>query len=183
MRAREVRVIDEDGTQLGVMHPLAALDVARHKGLDLVEVAPNANPPVCRLMDYGRFRYEQTKRERESRKAQKNVTIKELRFGAKIDEHDLQVKGNNARRFLAAGDKVKLTVRFRGREVTHPDIGEGVIGRVIQEVGDLGTVEQPPRLEGRSMTAVLAPRKEAARARSQPSRQDEREEVDSRAQT
>lgn len=165
IRAREVRVIDEDGGQLGIMHPFAALDLARQRGLDLVEVAPNAIPPVCRLLDYGRFRYEQTKRERESRKTQKLVTVKEMRFEPKISEHDRQTKSNNIKRFLESGDKVKLTVRFRGRELVHPEIGQNILIQVIEELGDTATVEQPPKLEGRSMTAVLAPRKEAARAR------------------
>lgn len=158
-------MIDEDGGQLGIMHPLAALDMARQRGLDLVEVAPNAIPPVCKLLDYGRFRYEQTKRERESRKTQKLVTVKEMRFEPKISEHDRQTKSNNIKRFLEAGDKVKLTVRFRGRELVHPEIGQNILVQVIQQLSDTATVEQPPKLEGRSMTAVLAPRKESVRQR------------------
>lgn len=154
-----MRVIDEEGKQLGVMHPFTALEIARQKGLDLVEVAPTAVPPVCRLLDYGRFRYEQTKRDRESRKTQKTTTIKEVRLGPKIDPHDLQTKGNSARRFLAEGDKVKLTVRFRGREMVHPEVGQTVLERVIDELGEAATVEQPPKFEGKNMTVVLAPRK------------------------
>lgn len=169
-------MIDEDGAQLGIMHPLAALDLARQKGLDLVEVAPNAVPPVCRLLDYGRFRYEQTKRERESRKTQKTVTVKEVRFEPKISEHDRQTKANSVKRFLDAGDKVKLTVRFRGRELVHPEIGQNILTHVIGELGDTVTVEQTPRLEGRSMTAVLAPRKASpARARGETDGADEAE--------
>ncbi len=141
------------------MHPLAALDLARQKGLDLVEVAPNAVPPVCKLLDYGRFRYEQTKRDRESRKAQKVITVKEVRFEPNISEHDRQTKANSVRRFLESGDKVKLTVRFRGRQVVHPELGENILTHVIQDMGDVVAVEQTPRLEGRSMTAILAPRK------------------------
>ena len=155
-----MRVIDEEGVQLGVMHAFAALDLARQRGLDLVEVAPNSVPPVCRLMDYGRFRYETTKRERESRKAQKTVTIKEVRLTPKIDEHDLQTKSSTAKRFLADGDKVKLTVRFKGRELAHPDIGQAVLSRVMEGLGDGVTVEQTPRLEGKNMSAVVAPRKQ-----------------------
>lgn len=185
MRTREVRVIDEQGKQLGVMHPRAALDLARQRDLDLVEVAPNATPPVCRLMDYGKFRYEQTKRERESRKAQRNISVKELRLSARIDEHDLQTRGNSARKFLQAGDKVKLTVRFKGREVTHPDIGREVITRIIDDLGDTAAVEQAPRLEGRNMVSILAPRKEATRSRKQSSSDDggsSGEEVEANAQ-
>lgn len=162
MRAREIRVIDEDGTQLGIMHPFTALEIARQKGLDLVEVAPNSVPPVCRLLDYGRFRYEQTKRERESRKAQKTITLKEVRLTPKIDSHDLQTKANSAKRFLDAGDKVKLTVNFRGRQIVHPELGQQVLARVIEGIGDAGAVEQVAKLEGKSMTAVLAPRKAPA---------------------
>lgn len=168
IRAREVRVIDEDGTQLGVMHPLTALDLGRQKGLDLVEVAPNASPPVCRLMDYGRFRYEQTKRERESRRTQKTNTVKEVRLSPKTDVHDLQTKGNNAKRFLLEGDKVKFTVRFKGREMVHPERGQAILDRVIEGLGDAATVEQMPKLEGRNMTAILAPRKPSARAQKAP---------------
>jgi len=147
------------------MHPLSALDLARQRGLDLVEVAPTAVPPVCRLLDYGRFRYEQTKRDRESRKAQKTATIKEVRLQPKIDPHDLQTKGNHAKRFLEHGDKVKLTVRFRGRENVHPEIGQAIIERIIAGVGDTATVEQTPKFEGRFMTAVLAPRKQPVKQR------------------
>ncbi len=165
IRAREVRVIDDRGTQLGIMHPLAALDLARQKGLDLVEVAPNSIPPVCRLLDYGRFRYEQTKRERESRKTQKVITIKEVRLFPKIDENDLRTKTNSTKRFIDAGDKVKLTLRFRGREVVHPEIGQGILNQVIESLGDAAVIEQAPKMEGRSMTAMLSPRKEASRPR------------------
>lgn len=158
-------MIDEDGAQLGIMHPLAALDLARQKGVDLVEVAPNAVPPVCKLLDYGRFRYEQTKRERESRKTQKVVTVKEVRFEPLISEHDRQTKASSVKRFITSGDKVKLTVRFRGRQLVHPEIGQNILTQVISELGDTAVVEQTPRLEGRNMTAVIAPRKEAARPR------------------
>lgn len=174
MRAREVRVIDEDGGQLGIMHPLAALDLARQRGLDLVEVAPNSVPPVCRLLDWGRFRYEQTKRERESRKAQKAITVKEVRFDPRwgmVGEHDLMTKANNVKRFLEAGDKVKLTVRFRGRAVVHPEVGGKMLDQVMEHVGELAVVEQAPRLEGRTLTSVIAPRpgvRRAAPAGEQP---------------
>lgn len=155
------------------MHPLTALDLARQRGLDLVEVAPTAVPPVCRLIDYGRFRYEQTKRDRESRKAQKTVNIKEVRLQPKIDPHDLQTKGNHAKRFLEHGDKVKLTVRFRGRESVHPEIGQAILERIIEGVADAATVEQSPKFEGRLMTAVLAPRKRPAKQQKPPAEEAE----------
>ncbi|WP_049822947.1 translation initiation factor IF-3 [Thermobaculum terrenum] len=173
VRAREVRVIDEDGTQLGIMHPLAALDLARQKGLDLVEVAPNANPPVCRLMDYGKFRYEQTKKERESRKSQKQIVIKEVRLKPKIDVHDLQTKAKQARNFLEEGDKVKVTVQFRGREVVHPEIGQELVQRLMDLIGDAATIEQQPKLDGKNMTALLAPRKESAKPKKANQPQEE----------
>ena len=166
-------MIDEDGTQLGIMHPLAALDLARQKGLDLVEVAPNANPPVCRLMDYGKFRYEQTKKERESRKSQKQIVIKEVRLKPKIDVHDLQTKAKQARNFLEEGDKVKVTVQFRGREVVHPEIGQELVQRLMDLIGDAATIEQQPKLDGRNMTALLAPKKESAKPKKANQPQEE----------
>lgn len=156
---REVRVIDENGEQLGILPTRQALDIARERGLDLVEVAPNAIPPVCRLMDYGKFRYEQSRRDRESRKHQKTTDLKEVRIKPKIDEHDLATKSRQAQRFLEEGDKVKLTVMFRGREMAHPDIGRDLLLQLADQVGAVGLVEQPPRLEGRNMTMMLAPRK------------------------
>jgi translation initiation factor IF-3 len=156
---REVRVIDENGEQLGILPTRQALDIARERGLDLVEVAPNAIPPVCRLMDYGKFRYEQSRRDRESRKNQKTTDLKEVRIKPKIDEHDLATKSRQAQRFLEEGDKVKLTVMFRGREMAHPDIGRDLLLQLAEQVGSVGLVEQPPRLEGRNMTMMLAPKK------------------------
>jgi len=131
--------------------------MARQRGLDLVEVAPNAAPPVCRLMDYGKFRYEQSRKERESRKNQRVVDLKELRLAPKIDEHDLETKGRQAAKFLSAGDKVKLTVRFRGREMAHPDIGKALLDQLAEQLRSVGTIEQPPRMEGRTMTMLLNP--------------------------
>lgn len=156
---REVRVIDENNEQLGIIPTRQALDIARERGLDLVEVAPNAIPPVCRLMDYGKFRYEQSRRDRESRKNQKTTDLKEVRIKPKIDEHDLATKSRQALRFLEEGDKVKLTVMFRGREMAHPDIGRDLLLQLADQVGGAAIVEQPPRLEGRNMTMMLTPKK------------------------
>ncbi len=152
-----------------------ALDMARERGLDLVEVAPNAMPPVCRLMDYGKFRYEQTKKERESRRHQHVIELKEVRIRPKIDDHDLETKGRQAAKFLGHGDKVKLSVLFRGREMAHPEIGKGLLDSLIEMLQPHGTVEQPPRMEGRTMTSILNPLK----AKQAPG---EREEATKRVQ-
>ena len=146
--------------------------MARSRGLDLVEVAPNAVPPVCRLMDYGKFRYEQSRKERESRKHQHVVELKEIRLQPKIDDHDLMTKGRQATRFLEAGDKVKFTVRFRGREMAHPEIGRQILDQLAETLRPYGTLEQVPRLEGRTMTILLAPLKQK---QSQAERERERE--------
>ena len=159
IRIREVRLIDEEGNQIGVIPTRDALEMARERGLDLVEVAPNAMPPVCRLMDYGKFRYEQTKKERDSRKHQHVIELKEVRIRPKIDDHDLETKGRQAAKFLDHGDKVKLSVLFRGREMAHPEIGRGLLDSLIQMLQPHGTVEQSPRLEGRTMTSILNPLK------------------------
>ncbi len=133
--------------------------MARERGLDLVEVAPNAMPPVCRLMDYGKFRYEQSRKERESRRHQHVIELKEVRIRPKIDDHDLETKGRQAAKFLNAGDKVKLTVLFRGREMAHTEIGRGLLEQLIEQLRPHGNVEQPPRIEGRTMTMLLNPLK------------------------
>ncbi len=159
IRIREVRLIDEEGNQVGVIPTFEALQMARERGLDLVEVAPNAMPPVCRLMDYGKFRYEQSRKERESRKHQHVVELKEVRLRPKIDDHDLETKGRQAAKFLDAGDKVKFTILFRGREMAHPDIGRGILDQLAEQLREHGAVESMPRLEGRSMTMFLNPLK------------------------
>lgn len=141
--------------------------MAQDKGLDLVEVAPQANPVVCRLMDYGRFKYEQAKRDREARRRQHVVEIKEVKLRVNIDDHDFAVKARNALRFLKDGDKVKATIMFRGREVSHPALGRAVLDRLAEVVAEVATVEQPPRVEGRNMVMVFAPKPGAlAQARS-----------------
>jgi translation initiation factor IF-3 len=157
--ATEVRVIDTDGTQLGVMPFLKALDLATERGLDLVEVAPNAKPPVCRLMDYGKYLYEKTKKEKEARKSQKQVEVKEVRLRPKIGEHDLQVVLRKVRSFLEDGAKVKIRLRFRGREITHPEVAKDLLVRIANEVKDISTVEQKPKLDGYSLLMVIAPAK------------------------
>ncbi len=157
IRIREVRLIDEEGTQVGIVPTRDALEMARERGLDLVEVAPNAIPPVCRLMDYGKFRYEQSRKERESRRNQHVVELKEVRIRPKIDDHDLETKGRQAAKFLDAGDKVKLTVLFRGREMAHPDIGKGLLDQLADQLRPFGAIEQTPKLEGRSMTMIINP--------------------------
>jgi len=164
IRAREVRVIDENGVQLGILQPFEALRIARERGLDLVEVSPNAVPPVCRIQDYGRYLYEKEKSERAARKRQKVITVKEVKFSVTVDEHDYQTKKNQVNRFLVEGDKVKASLRFRGRQMAHRELGYDIINRLIQDVGDAGTVEFMPRMEGTILHAILAPaRKDSAK--------------------
>lgn len=158
IRAKEVRLIGSNGDQLGIKPFREALQIAQDAGLDLVNVAPTAKPPVCRIMDYGKYRYEMQKKEKEARKNQKVVELKEVRFSATIDEHDFQTKLRNVVKFLKDGDKVKMSVRFRGREIAHADIGQKVLERVAAEVEDISVVERKPKLEGRSMIMILSPK-------------------------
>lgn len=151
-------MISETGEQLGILPLREALALAQERNLDLVEVAPTAQPPVCRLMDYGKFRYEQSRREREARKRQKVMDVKELRMSPKIDEHDLMVKFRNAERFLKDGDKVKFTVRFRGREIVHRDLARVRLEELAERLSSVGVIERPPRLEGRAMIMIMAPK-------------------------
>ena len=157
IRIREVRVIDDEGQQLGVMATADALALAQQKGLDLVEVAPTAVPPVCRILDYGQYKYELQKREREQKRKQKSQSFKEVRLAVKIDVHDLRTKSRRAAEFLDKGDRVKVTVRFRGREISHANLGRDLLERVSLELAEHGVVERPPLLEGRSMYIVMAP--------------------------
>ena len=157
IRAREVRVVAPDGSQIGVKAIEEARWLADNLGLDLVEVAPDARPPVVRLMDYGKFKYEQSVKAREARKRQTRTVIKEVKLRPKIDTHDFEVKRLRAEKFLGLGDKVKVTMMFRGREVTHPELGRDLLKRFSEELDGFGTVEQMPKLEGRNMTMVLAP--------------------------
>ena len=168
IRAREIRVIDENGEQLGIMPPFDALKMARERSLDLVEISPNAVPPVCRIQDYGKFLYEKDKSERAARKKQKVITIKEVKFSVTVDEHDYQTKKNMAIRFLGDGDKVKASLRFKGRQMAHRDLGYKIINRLITDVGDAGLVEFMPRMEGTTLHAILAPSKKSEAAVKKP---------------
>lgn len=160
IRAREIRVIGADGEQIGVVSKAEALRLAEAANLDLVLVSPNANPPVARIMDYGKHRFDQQKRDREARKNQKVVTIKEVRLSPSIDENDFQTKARNARKFLEKGDKVKASIRFKGRAITHKEIGQKVLDRLSAELSDVSTIESHPRMDGRSMFLMLAPKTE-----------------------
>ena len=150
-------MIADDGAQLGVMNPLDATKLAREKGLDLVEVAPQANPPVCRIMDFNRFKYEQQRREREAKKKHHIAKLKEVKFKPHIEEHDYHVKVNMLKRFLGRGDKAKVTLVFRGRELSHVDIGRRVLDRVTKDLAGFGLVERTPILEGRFLTMIIQP--------------------------
>lgn len=168
IRAREVRVIDENGVQIGILPPYEALKVARERSLDLVEVSPTAVPPVCRIQDYGRYLYEKEKSERAARKRQKVITIKEVKFSVTVDEHDYQTKKNQTVRFLGEGDKVKASLRFRGRQMTHRELGYNIINRLIQDIGEAGVVEFMPRMEGNTLHAILAPSKKQDGGKPKP---------------
>jgi translation initiation factor IF-3 len=159
IRVPEIRVIDDDGAQLGVMSPRQALEIARGKGLDLVEVAPQAQPPVCRIINFGKWQYEQKKKQKEAKAKQTFITVKEIKFRPGTDEHDYTFKKNNAARMLKDGDKVKATVHFRGREITHKELGGELLQRLEQDLAEFGTVEARPRLEGMNMSIVFAPKK------------------------
>ncbi|MDW8105172.1 MAG: translation initiation factor IF-3 [Armatimonadota bacterium] len=158
IRAREVRVVDENGVQVGILPLREALQLAQERGLDLIEVAPQADPPVCRIMDYGKFKYQQAKREKEAQKRQHVVEVKSIRVRPGTDDHDLDFKLNNCIKFLKEGDKVKITVLFRSREITRPEMGQRVMEFFANGVSDIAVVEKPPTLEGRTMTMVLAPK-------------------------
>ena len=158
IRFKEVRVIDSDGSQLGILPLKDALKAAYDRDLDLVNIAPTAQPPVCKIMDYGKYRFEQTKREKEAKKNQKVVEIKEIRLGLSIDTHDFETKGNQARKFLAAGNKVKVSIRFRGREMGHPEIGLDTMTRFAEYCAESAVVEKPAKMEGRNMLMFLAPK-------------------------
>ncbi len=159
IRVAEVRLVsDEGGEQLGVLPIREALAIANEKNLDLVEISPNAKPPVCKMMDYGRYRYEQIKRDKESKKNQKVINIKEVKLRLNIEDHDFETKAKNAEKFLRAGDKVKLTIIFRGREVTHADLGLALCKRMSERLEEVSTVERQPKLEGRNMIEIFAPK-------------------------
>ncbi|MBU5468078.1 translation initiation factor IF-3 [Virgibacillus sp. MSJ-26] len=157
IRAREIRLIDSNGDQLGVKSRKDALEIAETRNLDLVLVAPNAKPPVGRIMDYGKYRYEQQKKEKEARKKQRVINVKEVRFTPAIGDHDFNTKLRNARKFIENGDKVKASVRFRGRAITHKDLGREVLERLAEELKDVASVQSKPKMEGRNMFMMLAP--------------------------
>jgi translation initiation factor IF-3 len=158
IRVREVRLIDADGNQKGIVPTIQALQLAREAGLDLVEVAPQAQPPVCKILDYGKYKFELEKKTREARKHQKQIRIKEIRMQPKIDGHDLEFKTRHVREFLDEGNKVKVTVRFRGRELAHTEFGREVLEKILQMLGDSFTVEKPAQMEGRTMSLLLNPK-------------------------
>jgi translation initiation factor IF-3 len=157
IRAPQLRVIDADGKQLGILPRQEALRLAEDRELDLVEVAPNANPPVVKLLDFGKYQYEKAKREREARKARKDIEVKEIRLRPKTGEHDIQFKIRQARSFLEDGAKVKVRVRFRGREITHPEVARAQMERIANDLSDISVVEQRPGFEGRTILMILAP--------------------------
>ena len=163
IRVREVRVIDDTGQQLGIMPPQQALTIARQKGLDLVEIAATATPPVCRIMDFGRYQYQEQKRARQAKKHQKIIEVKEIKFRPKVDEHDYQFKKKHIERFLADGDKVKATIFFRGREMAHPEIGRRILERLIEDLAEVAIAETAPRQEGNQMHTILSQRAPAKR--------------------
>lgn len=154
----EIRVVDVDGSQLGIMSSEKALEIANEKNLDLVMIAPQANPAVCRIMDYGKYRFEQAKKEKESKKNQKVISVKEVRLSMSIDTHDFNTKLNQAVKFLKSGNKVKVSVRFRGREMAHTELGGQLLERFIENAGENCVVEKAPKMEGRSMAAYLGPK-------------------------
>jgi translation initiation factor IF-3 len=187
IRVPEVRLIDEEGHQVGVVRTSEAIVMARQRNVDLVEVAANASPPVARMMDFGRYKYEQSKKEREAKKHQTNMQLREVRMKPKIDDHDIDFKTRTAIKLLKQGDKVKVTVMFRGREITHPQIGKGLLDRVLNSLTDIATLEKEATLEGRHMTIVVAPdkkklaalakAKESAKAAGVAQHEDEEDEA------
>jgi translation initiation factor IF-3 len=151
-----VRLIDENGEMIGVMPPMRALDIARDRNLDLVEISPNAVPPVCKLMDYGKYKYEQAKKENEARKNQKTITLKEIRMRPRTDEHDVDVKTRKIQEFLAEGDRVRVSVQFRGAEMRHPDIGRKLLDEIAEELKGSAIIERTPTMEGRMMSMIVS---------------------------
>ena len=161
IRVPEVRLIDENGQQVGIMKTNEALRYAESRELDLVEVAPDAKPPVCRILDYSKYKYEQTQKQKAARKHQQQINVREIKFRPKIAQHDYDTKKGHVERFLKARDKVKVTIMFRGREMAHPERGEMILNRLAEDLGDLAVIEQRPQQDGRNMTMMLAPQKSA----------------------
>ena len=161
IKAKEVRLVDQDGKQIGILPLQEALRIAEERGLDLVEVAPNANPPVCKLLDYGKFLYEMKKKEKEARKKQRehSMEVKDINLSLRIDEHDLKVKLKQMREFLEDGDKVRVRIRFRGREIIHPELGDRLVSRIVEELSDCGQLENQPKKEGNFLIFSILPKK------------------------
>ncbi len=157
IRVPQVRVLDVDGNQLGIMVTREALSAAENAGLDLVEISPTANPPVCRMMDYGKYKYQLSKKAKDAKKKQTVVLVKEMKLRGKTEEHDFQFKLRNVKRFLAEGNKVRVTITFKGREITHTGLGMGMLKRVAEELKETAVIEAPPKMEGRAMTMLVAP--------------------------
>lgn len=158
IRVPQVRLIDVDGTQLDIMATKDAQRISAERGLDLVEIAPQAKPPVCKIMDYGKYRFDQIKREKETKKNQKVVEIKEVKLRPNIEDHDFETKARNGEKFLKSGNKVKVTIMFRGREITHPELGKELCERMADRLGDFSSVEKAAKVEGRNMTMILVPK-------------------------
>ncbi|SKC43510.1 translation initiation factor IF-3 [Maledivibacter halophilus] len=158
IRDREVRLIDSNGEQLGVVSSRRALEIAEERKLDLVKIAPNAKPPVCKVMDFGKYKYEQAKREKEAKKKQKTISVKEVRLSLNIEDHDLNTKANNAMKFLEKGDKVKVSLRFKGRELGHTHLGKDVLNKFFSIVSEVATIDKSAKMEGRSMVMFLSPK-------------------------
>ena len=159
IRVPEIRLIDQDGENAGVVTPAAAIEMAEEVGLDLVEISPGANPPVCKIMDFGKFKYEQQKKAVEAKKKQKIIEIKEVKFRPNIDTHDYDVKMRSVFKFLGEGDKVKVTLRFRGREMAHQELGRELLQRIAGDIEEIGKIEAMPKMEGRQMIMVVAPQR------------------------
>lgn len=177
IRAEKVRVITDDGKLLGILSVPEALAKAKEAGLDLVEIAPKANPPVCKIIDYGKYRYHQAKKEKESKKAQHQVKVKEVKFKPNIDVHDFETKAKRVREFLEKGNKVRITCMFRGREMLHTELGAKVINRICEMVADIAAIEMHPKLVGRTMSTVLAPLSKTARAKLKKKQEDSSEKT------
>lgn len=171
IRAREIRVVDDEGKQLGIMPPYEAIKIARERGLDLVEVSPTANPPVCRIINYGKYLYQQSKREHEARKHQRSIELKEVKFRPRTGAHDFETKRNQIAHFLEEGSKVKATIMFRGREMAHKNLGWDMMDRLVKDLGELVVVEIRPRQEGPNLTAILAPKKPGQPTKPKPAAQ------------
>ena len=165
IRVPQVRLIDSDGTQLDIVSTKEAQQISADRGLDLVEIAPQAKPPVCKIMDYGKYRFEQVKREKETKKNQKVIAIKEVKLRPNIEDHDFETKAKNGERFLKSGNKVKVTIMFRGREITHPDLGKELCLRMAQRLEECSVIEKTPKVEGRNMNMILGPKLEKDKAR------------------